>query len=48
MNMLAARGAQSRMAEDFAERAICGPVVHAPAVGRGVDDMVAAIRLDPA
>ena len=36
--------AQPRMAADFGPGATCGPVSDAPGVGRGVDDLVAAIR----
>ncbi len=36
--------AQPRMGADFGPGATCGPVSDAPGVGRGVDDLVAAIR----
>ena len=39
--------AQPRMAADFADGAICGPVGSAPGVGHGVDDIVAAIMARP-
>ncbi len=38
---------QPRMAADFASGAICGPFSEAPGVGRGVGDLVAAIRARP-
>jgi hypothetical protein len=39
--------AQPRMAADFTDGAACGPVEDAPGVGRGLDDLVAAIRARP-
>jgi len=39
--------AQPQMAADIAEGAVCGPFSDAPGVGRGVDDIVAAIMARP-